>query len=203
MKALYVTDRLAIGDEAFGRLLEELRGCSGLTVQVREKSISDCAYVAAAASAKAKLGTDVPLFVNRRFDVALAAGANGVHLPAAGLPVREVKAAAPRGFRVGFSAHSAAEAIDAIEDGADLVALGPIFETPSKSGLGQPLGPAELGQLPLACDHASEIYAIGGIEEKRLEQLASYRDRIAGVAAIRLFQEASDPRAVGARIAVL
>jgi thiamine-phosphate pyrophosphorylase len=200
MKALYVTDRAAIGDERFGELLDSLRGAARLSVQVREKAAHDRAYAETAARARQRLGPDVPVWVNRRFDVASAAGADGVHLPADGLPLARVRAAAPRGLRVGVSTHSAADAIRAIEGGADLVIVGPIFDTPSKRAFGSPLGVAELERLPLASEHASEVYAIGGIDAGRADQLRSYRNRIAGIAAIRLFQEAPDARALLERV---
>jgi thiamine-phosphate pyrophosphorylase len=131
--------------------------------------------------------------VSRRFDVALAAGAQGVHLPSDGLPVPRVRANTPRGFRIGVSTHSPEEAGRAIEEGADLVVLGPIFDTPSKRPYGEPLTPRALERLPLLSAHAAQVFAIGGIGPGTLEALVPHRDRISGVAAIRLFQEAPDP----------
>ena len=202
MKALYVTDRNAIGDEALGKLLDRLRDAPGLSVQVREKDASDRVALAAAARAKEKIGA-VPLFVHRRLDIALAVGAAGVHLPSDGLPLRRVRSGTPRGFRVGISTHSAEEASAAVADGADLVVIGPIFDTPSKRRYGSPLGPEELARLPLSSEHESDVYAIGGIDEERMTVLRAYKDRIAGIAAIRLFQEAPDPRATAARVVSL
>jgi thiamine-phosphate pyrophosphorylase len=200
MKLLYVTDREAIGDARMARVLESLRGATGLRVQIRESGPSDREILRRTTSARSNLGPAVPLFVNRRFDVALAAGADGVHLPAAGLPVSRVKASAPRGFRVGVSTHSAEEAVRAIGEGADLVVLGPIFATPSKARYGAPLGLTELAGLPQKDAHGAEVFAIGGIDESRLPDLLPYSDRISGVAGIRLIQEAADPPAVVERI---
>ena len=147
------------------------------------------------------LGRVTPFYWNRRFDVALSAGLDGVHLPSDGLPVARVRARSPRGFRVGVSTHSAAEARAAIADGADLVVIGPIFDTPSKRSYGAPLTPAALADLPDSAEHAAEVYAIGGISEERIGELDPYRNRIHGVAGVRLFQDAADPRAVAERIA--
>jgi thiamine-phosphate pyrophosphorylase len=203
MKALYVTDRAAIGDRPLQKILDRLSGARELRVQLREKAISDAAYLDGARDAKSRIGANVPLFVNRRFDIALAAGADGVHLPADGLAAERVRAATARGFRVGVSTHSAVGASRAIESRADLIVIGPIFETPSKTALGSPLGAGVLGQLPRTSEHESEVYAIGGVNELRLAELMPYRDRITGIAAIRMFQEASDPRAVAAHLATL
>lgn len=201
MKALYVTDRPAIGDSRFAHVLAALSGLPSLRVELREKDTADRESLAWAAGAREKLGPAVPLFVNRRFDLALAAGADGVHLPADGLPLPRVRAGTPRGFRIGVSTHSLEEAEAAIAGGADLVVLGPIFDTPSKSAYGAPLGPEVLAGLPLLTEHDAEVYAIGGIDAAHLDELEPYRDRISGVAAIRLFQEAADPRAAAERIA--
>ena len=79
--------------------------------------------------------------------------------------------------------------------------LGPIFDTPSKRAFGPPLDPKALEDLPPRADHRTDVYAIGGVAEENLDRLEPYRDRIAGIAAVRLFQEARDPRAVAERIA--
>jgi thiamine-phosphate pyrophosphorylase len=203
MNVLYVTDRSAVGDARFREILRALSGAPALTVELREKGSgsTDRDAIAWAIEARETLGPTVPVLVNRRFDVALAAGASGVHLPSDGLPAAVVRAHTPRGFRVGVSTHSPEEAAAALDAGADLVVIGPIFDTPSKRRFGAPLGVEALGRLPLSSSHRAEVYAIGGIDEAALDLLEPYRDRIAGVAAMRLIQEASDPRGVAERIA--
>ncbi|MDQ5858920.1 MAG: thiamine phosphate synthase [Acidobacteriota bacterium] len=198
-----MTDRAAIGDARFEETLATLRGAPGLAVELREKGAGDRDTLRRAESVREIIGPGVPLFVNSRLDVALAAGASGVHLPADGLPLSRVRAAAPRGFLVGVSTHSASEAAQAIEGGADVVVIGPIFDTPSKRAYGPPLGTDALDALPPRDEHDTDVYAIGGIGDSEVELLAAFRDRIAGVAAVRLFQEASDPRAVVERIGAL
>ncbi len=200
MKALYVTDRAAIGDERFRTVLAALAGAAGLSVQLREKGTADRELRSWATRCREWLPARVPLYVNGRFDVALASRADGVHLPADGLPLARVRANTPRGFRIGVSTHSAVEAREAIAGGADLVLIGPIFATPSKAAFGPPLSPEALAGLPASREHAAEVYAIGGIEESNLDRLEPYRDRIAGIAGIRLFQESADPAATAARI---
>jgi len=202
VKGLYVTDRAAVGSERLEELLALLADAESLSVQLRESDCTDSELLSRARHARQILGP-TPLSINRRFDMALACGAEGVHLPASGLPVQRVKANTPRGFRVGVSTHSAAEATASIEAGADVVVLGPIFDTPSKRAYGKPLGPVELGDLPPSSSHEAEVYAIGGINLENLGQLLPFRDRIVGVAAVRLFQEAGDPRALLTRLAAL
>jgi thiamine-phosphate pyrophosphorylase len=202
VKGLYVTDRGAVGSERLEEVLALLDGAGGLSVQLRENDCSDSELLSRASRARQILGS-TPLSINRRFDVALACGAEGVHLPASGLPVQRVKANTPRGFRVGVSTHSAAEATAAIEAGADVVVLGPIFDTPSKRAYGKPLGPEALAEPPPSSSHAAEVYAIGGMNLENIGKLLPFRDRIAGVAAVRLFQETSDPRALLTNLAAL
>ena len=201
MRALYVTDRRSAGDARVRETIEALAGAPGVSVQLRERETPDRECLAWAETARSKLGRQTPLFVNRRFDIALAAGADGVHLPASGLPLSRVRTRTPRGFRIGVSTHSPGEARLAIEAGADLVLIGPVFDTPSKTGFGPPLGVEALGSLPLQDEHGSEVLAIGGISEESLDRLEPWRDRIAGVAGIRLFQESADPRGLARRIA--
>ncbi len=200
MKVLYVTDRAAAGDERFKAILSSLAGAPKLSVQLREKGPPDRDVLTWARRCREWLGPGVVLYVNRRFDIAMAAGADGVHLPADGLPVARLRANTPRGFRIGASTHSPSEARAAIAEGADLILIGPIFQTPSKQGFGPPLSPEVLAELPPASEHRAEVLAIGGVDETNLERLEPYCDRISGVAGIRLFQDATDTRAVAERI---
>jgi thiamine-phosphate pyrophosphorylase len=201
LKTLWVTDRAAIGDERFSEMLRTLGGAPELSVEIREKASPDRETLAWTRRAVAILGARTPLSVNRRFDIALAGGARGVHLPADAVPAAAVRPLVPRGFRIGVSAHSVSEATAALEEGADVVVIGPVFSTPSKTAFGPPLGPERLEALPKLSTHAADVFAIGGITDERLDELAGLRDRISGVAAIRLFQTAADPRAVVERIA--
>jgi thiamine-phosphate pyrophosphorylase len=201
VRLLYVTDRGAIGDERFEWVLAALAGSPDVSVSLRERGTSDRETLDVAGRARRALGASVPLFLHRRLDLALAAGAVGVQLPEDGLPLARARSAAPRGLRVGVSTHSPDAAAAAIEGGADRVLLGPVFETPSKAAFGAPLGPRALRSLPRLSEHGCEVFVIGGIDEHRLDELEPWRDRISGVAAIRMVQEAPDPRAVAARIA--
>jgi thiamine-phosphate pyrophosphorylase len=203
VKALWVTDRAACGDERFEQLLSALSGAPGLAVELREKGLPDAEYLTRARHARETLGPAVPVWVNGRFDVALAAGAAGVHLPADGLPVSRVRANTPRGFSVGVSTHAPEETVRAIEDGADVVILGPIFDTPGKRAFGPPLSPAALDRLPPLSEHGASVYAIGGISRENAGEIGLRRHRVSGIAAIRLFQDSGDPRAEAGRIAGL
>lgn len=201
MRSLYVTDRAAIGDARFRELLASLRSAPALRVELREKGSTDRECLSWAMTARDRLGENVPLLVNGRFDIALAGGADGVHLPADGLPLPQVRACTPRGFAVGVSTHSPEEAAAALDAGADVVVIGPVFETPEKRPFGPPLGVEALARLPLRASHRGDVFAIGGIDEASIARLEPYRERISGVAGISLFQQAEDPRGLVERIA--
>ena len=129
----------------------------------------------------------VPFLVNDRLDVALAAGADGVQLPADGVSIAEARMLMPPPKIVGASTHSAAEAKS--RAGADFVVLGPVFETPSKRQYGAPLG---LEVLFEAAHRSSvPVVAIGGIRAARAAEVA--RTGCSGLACISEVFASGDP----------
>jgi thiamine-phosphate pyrophosphorylase len=131
------------------------------------------------------------LVVNDRIDVALAAGADGVHLPSAGIPPAEARALLGEERLIGVSCHSSLDVARALEGGADFATFGPIFETPSKRAYGAPVGLARLAE---AARRGLPLLGLGGVD---LSNAASVIDAGAyGLAAIRVWLEADDPAAV-------
>ena len=100
------------------------------------------------------------LFINDRVDIALAVGADGVHLGDDDLPVDAVRGIVPDGFIVGKSVDTPEEAQDAVAAGANYVGAGPIFATTSKGDTGPVLG---LGGLERFRACALPVVGIGGI----------------------------------------
>ncbi|HET9795072.1 MAG TPA: thiamine phosphate synthase [Thermoanaerobaculia bacterium] len=195
MKTLCVTGRSTASDADYERLLGGFRESAPDYFEVRDKGAADRRVLELLRTAVGALGAGRVL-ANGRFDLAIAAGAAGVVLPEDGLPVAPVRRETPRGFRVGKSAHSPEDALRAAHDGADLVLLGPIFDTPSKRRYGAPLSPAAVEAVGDSWPASAELFVIGGVDVDRLADLAPIRGRIAGFAAIRAFEEADDPGAV-------
>lgn len=163
-------------------------GCQ--LIQIREKDLSPKAlarFTSQIIAAVRPLGTKV--LVNDRLDVALATGADGVHLRASSIAAREVREALERkalkNFLVGVSTHSLAEAEAAENSGADLIVCGPVYDTPSKREFGAPLGLERFTEICKAVE--IPVLALGGIN------LGNFGEAIdsgaAGIAGIGLFTD--------------
>lgn len=153
-------------------------------VQLREKDLGDHDLYELSRRARRALPPPISLLVNGRADVAVAAGCDGVHLPADGLPVGALRARCGRQVLIGRSTHRLAEVERARDEGADYVTFGPVYATPGK---GAPTG---LGELARAAAAGIPVYALGGVTLERFGELAG--TGAAGIAAIRLFQQTSD-----------
>jgi thiamine-phosphate pyrophosphorylase len=163
-------------------------------IQVREKAMAAGELLAACRWLRHALaGSATLILINERWDIALAAGLDGVHLPAAAAPAARVKLRAP-GLLLGRSCHSAEEAAAAAAEGCDYCLLGPIFATPSKVAFGPALGLLELERA--AALTPIPVLALGGIDAGRVD--ACLACGAAGVAGIRLFAP-TEPYAPQAR----
>lgn len=207
----YVTDRHSLPNansvdsiERLTRKIAEVSAAGVDWVQIREKDLTSLELasltqksmrVAASSSAKGSFATRV--LVNDRLDVAIVERAGGVHLGENSLPIgaakRLIRSTLPmhalgESFLAGVSCHSLEAAEVAQRDGADYIFFGPVFATQSKERFGPPQGAARLEQICRAV--SIPVLAIGGIA---LENVAACLSAgAAGVAAIRLFQEAAD-----------
>ena len=181
-----ITDRRSRPDLQPEEMVDRLVRSGADMIQIREKDLSPRLLLPLVARAVAARSAEV--FVNARADVALGAGAGGVHLPSAGLPVALVKARFGDSLRVGASTHSLEGALAAQAAGADLVVFGPVYETESKRTYGPPLGVARLAEV-VAALHIP-VFAIGGIDETHMPELV--RARVAGAAVISAILRAPD-----------
>jgi thiamine-phosphate pyrophosphorylase len=136
-------------------------------------------------------GTRTRIVVNDRIDVALASGADGVHLKGDSIPVGAARQLAPPGFMIGRSVHRVEEAIAAGD--ADYLIAGTVFPSASKPAEAPLLGVEGLKAVVLSVNRP--VLAIGGITDERVGAVASAG--AAGFAAIGLFMAVGDAQAHG------
>jgi thiamine-phosphate pyrophosphorylase len=208
----YVTDRRSLPREATD-LVEKIGGIAAAGVdwvQIREKDLPGRELAALTRKAIARRSAS-RIIVNDRLDVAITESAGGVHLGETSLPVADVAkwvnrsdsgvvvsddgaasqfpVAASGDFLIGASCHSLEGAKAAVRDGADYIFFGPVFATPSKAKFGEPQGVKNLAAVCGAV--AVSVIAIGGITLGNAGECIAAG--AAGIAAIRLFQDAADP----------
>jgi thiamine-phosphate pyrophosphorylase len=172
--------------------------CGSLTREAllrAAKSPVAAAQLLAANPAKFSASKTVPvrILVNERLDVALSEGAGGVHLGEKSLPLAEAKRltdsrSGSRDFLIGVSCHSLEDAKSAAAGSADYIFFGPVFATPSKAAFGEPQGLERLAEVCRAV--TIPVLAIGGVTLENSS--ACLAAGASGIAAIRLFQEASN-----------
>ncbi len=153
-------------------------------VQVRERDLEGRALVALVRALVAAVhGTRTRVLVNDRVDVALAAGAHGVHLRGDSAPATRVRTLVPAGFLLGRSVHGLDEGVAVSRAGGlDYLLFGTVFDSASKPRV-TPAGLEPLRRLVAAV--RIPVLAIGGIEADRAAAVAS--TAAAGIAAIGLF----------------
>ncbi len=164
-------------------------------IQVREKQLTGRQlFELTVEAAKITRGTSTYLLVNDRADIALAAGADGVHLAANSLPVNIIRDNLPRNFIIGASTHSLEAAKKAVERGANFIVFAPVFETPGK-GLG-----VGLSVLKGVCEELRPfpVLALGGIDETNYTEVLAAG--ASGFAAIRSFSDPDKLRSICAKL---
>lgn len=190
---LIVTDRRAFPDQ-LAVLARALRGAPSAAILLREKDLSARELVSLARRIRELRPS--ALLVSTRCDVALAAGADGVHLPADGISPAEARSLLGPSRLVGVSCHGEPDVRAALAGGADYGMFGPVFDTPQKRAFGPPLGLPALGS---ASRLGLPLFALGGVD---LANAARCREAGArGVAAIRAVLAAPDPASAARALA--
>lgn len=163
-------------------------------VQLRSKRLASGPLLQLARTMVSNL--KVPVVVNDRADIAILAGAAGVHLGADDLPVGRVRALAPDGFIIGASVGNNDELGKA--SGADYVGVGPVYSTASKSDAGTALGAAEAARLITASGLPG--VGIGGITVANAREVLDAGAH--GVAVLSALQRDPETAALALRSAI-
>ena len=135
--------------------------------------------------------------INDRLHIALAVGADGGHVGADDLPVAAARAILGPGAILGATCRDPAGARAAVADGADYLGVGPAYQTATKDGLPQQLGPTGIGVVAAAVPD-TPVIAIGGVTTARVAELRAVGAY--GVAVVSAVSEASDPAAATATL---
>jgi thiamine-phosphate pyrophosphorylase len=145
--------------------VERLTAGGATFIQLREKHLSPREFYEATEAALdvVRAHTDVRLIVNDRADIALALGADGVHLGQHDLDPVAARRLLGTNFIIGYSTHTVAQAIEASHLPIDYIALGPIFDTRTKENPDPTLGLDALRQARARIDPSIPLIAIGGI----------------------------------------
>ena len=175
-----VTDRTWLRGQTLRQQVEAALQGGVTCVQLREKTLDREAFIQLGRSIGCLCQRyGVPLIINDDLDVALACGADGVHVGQDDLPVEEVRRRVGDKMIVGVSAHNPEEARRAYEGGADYLGAGAVFGSQTKTNV----TPLPHDTLRAICDTVPiPVVAIGGINRENLPQLAG--TGVAGVAVV-------------------
>jgi len=190
-----VTDRgLSLGRTTCDIVREAIAG--GVTcVQLREKDCSTRQFIEEARLLKAILQhVGIPLIINDRLDVALAVGADGIHLGQKDMSIADARRLAGSTFVIGISAESLEDAVRAEAEGADYIGISPVFATATKKDAATPLGLDGIRRIREAV--SLPLVGIGGITaDNAAAVIAAGAD---GVAVVSAIVAASCPRTAAA-----
>ena len=182
-------------------ILDSIRSaleCGVSYVQIREKLLTaKLLYRLVAEAADLSRSCSTCLLVNDRTDIAVAAGADGVHLTSRSMSARDVRTAFGDEILVAVSTHSLAEVEAAASESADLVVFGPVFKTPDKRE------PLSLTELAMVCSKMSgfPVLALGGVDADNFQQVMDVG--AAGFAGIRCFNDGDSLRRIANKIEYL
>jgi thiamine-phosphate pyrophosphorylase len=183
------TDHTILSAPDFGIRAAAIAAAGAVALHARDRD-GPAAHLAASTLRMVALARppEAAVFVSGRPDIAAATGAHGVQLGAGDLAPADARKILPRGW-IGRSVHSLEEARVAVEEGADFLVVGSIYETPSHPGR----APMGTGLLREVARLGRPVIAIGGITPERVPELKAAGAY--GVAAIRALWQAEDPAA--------
>jgi len=181
--SLYVLVTGAVASLPLEECVAELLEAGVDAIQLREKDIADRDFLELARRLRRLIPLErAPFIVNDRADIAALAGADGVHLGQDDLPAAAARRILGAGAVIGRSTHDPGQAAAAVAEGADYLAIGPVFPTATK-GYSQGIGVEAAGAISRKL--SIPVVAIGGITAENLpELLAAGVRRVAVCSAI-------------------
>ncbi len=190
LRLVVITDEALAEPLGVDHVIRQALAAGAPAIQLRAKDASARALTATARRLLPMVREAGALFfVNDRLDVALATGADGVHLGPDDLPVGDVRSAAPADFIVGYSTDDPEEAARAEGEGADYLGSGTVYPTAHKSDPGAVIGPPGLQRVVAAV--SIPVVGIGGITPDNADAVAGVGAD--GIAVIGAVMSAPDP----------
>ena len=186
--SLYViTSSDLIEKESFEMKVKEIIANGATVIQLREKNLPLRAFLKIALLMRKIVEPPVLFIINDRVDIAIACQADGVHIGQEDMPLGMARQILGEHRIIGVSTHSVKQAQEAQKEGADYIAIGPIFSTSSKPNVGPPKGPQIISQVKEMVE--IPVVAIGGINLDNMDKtMEAGADGIAVINAV--FQEA-------------
>jgi len=190
LRLIVITDAGLAAPRDVAEVVEAALRAGAPAVQLRDKVLPPRDLLPLARRLRADTHAAGALFfVNDRLDLALAAGADGVHLGPDDLPVAVARRVAPPGFLIGHSADDPAAAHDAVAAGADYIGCGTVFPTRTKADAGSVIGTGRLAEVARSVD--VPVLGVGGVTAGRAPEV--FAAGAAGCAVVGAVMGARDP----------
>jgi len=188
--SLYLVTEESIAIEELTKIIAQSVSGGVSIVQLREKNNSSLSFYKKASALKQLLNElSIPLIINDRVDIALAVGAEGIHIGQDDLPLPVVKKMVPEDMIVGVSVSTLEEALEAERNGADYIGVGSVFPTKTKQDATL-MALEDLGEI---CRGVSiPAVAIGGITADNISALSD--SGLSGTAVVSAIMNADNPK---------
>lgn len=197
LKLYLVTDRGLLSGRDLVEVVSKAVAGGVTMVQLREKDLGSKDFIDEAIALKAALeGTGVPLVINDRVDVAMAAGADGVHIGQSDMPYAMARHLLGPDAIIGLSVENMDQVREAEALDVDYIGVSPVFSTPTKTDTAAPFGLAGLSEAARISSHP--VVAIGGLNESNIADVL--RAGADGIALVSAIIGAEDPREAASKL---
>lgn len=191
LRLIVITDRTLVGPRSVEGVVDEALAAGARAIQLRDKTATARSLLDQALRLREKTRQwGALLFINDRFDVALAAEADGVHLGPDDLPLEVVRPSTPAGFLIGASTDDPTTARELDAAGADYIGCGTVFPTSTKEDAGEAIGIDGLARVVAAVN--IPVVGIGGVTPGTARVIAE-ASGAAGVATVGAVMSATNP----------